>query len=64
MVETIHTDEPLNWTARIENKDGKDILVIDPISETIKHDDGSQHVIIKVPSLALIKEFKAAHSIQ
>lgn len=57
-------DEPLNWKARIENKGGRDILIIDPIAETTIDSDGNQHVTMKVPSLALIKEFKAAHNIK
>ncbi len=58
------TDKPLEWKARKEMVGGKEILVIDPISETIKHDDGTQDVIVHVPSLQLIKEFKAANNIQ
>lgn len=54
------SDEPLNWDARIENG----VLVIDPICEEIKNTDGTQDVIMKVPSLALIKEFKAANNIE
>ncbi len=54
------SDEPLNWPAKIV--DG--VLVITPISETIKHPCGRQDVILKVPSLRLIQEFKAANDIQ
>ncbi len=60
----VYSDVPLNWKARIEEKDGKKNLIVDPISETIKHPDGSQDVILKMPSLALIEEFKAIHSIE
>jgi hypothetical protein len=56
----IVSDEPLNWPAKIV--DGA--LVIEPISETTKHDDGSQDIIIKVPSLRLINEFKATNNIE
>jgi hypothetical protein len=58
--ETVETDEKLNWPAKIV--DGQ--LVITPISETIKHPCGRQDVVLKVPSLELIKEFKAANDIQ
>jgi hypothetical protein len=54
------SDEPLNWDARIENG----ILVIDPICEEITNPDGTQDVIMKVPSLALINEFKATNNIE
>jgi hypothetical protein len=57
-------DKPMEFKARKEVVGGKEILVIDPISETINHDDGTQDVIIHVPSLALIKEFKAANNIK
>jgi hypothetical protein len=54
------SDEPLNWPAKIV--DG--VLVIEPISETITNEDGSQHVIMKVPSLSLIQRFKEANDIK
>lgn len=54
------SDEPLNWAARIENG----ILIIDPICEEIVNEDGTQDVIVKVPSLKLINEFKAANNIK
>ncbi len=59
----VYSDVPLNWKARIEEKDGKKELVIEPISETIKHPDGSQDVILKMPSLDLIKKFKKQHQL-
>ena len=54
------SDEPLNWPAKIVGGQ----LVIEPICEEIKNDDGTQSVIVKVPSLRLINEFKAAHNIE
>jgi hypothetical protein len=54
------SDEPLNWPAKIV--DG--VLVIEPICEEIKNTDGTQDVIVKLPSLALIKKFKAANNIK
>ncbi len=58
------TAKPIEFKARKKIVNGKEILVIDPISETIKHADGSQDVIVHVPSLELIKQFKSAHNIQ
>jgi hypothetical protein len=58
--EEVVSDEPLNWAARIE--DGN--LIIDPICEEITRENGRQDVIIKVPSLRLINEFKAANNLK
>ncbi len=57
------TEKPLEFKARKEIKDGKEILVIDPIVEEIKRPDGGQDVIVHVPSLELINQFKSAHNI-
>ncbi len=57
-------EKPLEFKARKEIKDGKEILVIDPITEEIKYPCGRQDVIIHAPSLELIQKFKAAHNIQ
>ena len=59
-VKEVVSEEPLNWDARIE--DG--VLVIDPICEETENEDGTKDVIVKVPSLALIKKFKAANNIE
>jgi hypothetical protein len=56
----VEVDEPLNWPAKIENG----VLVITPISEEIKNATGGTDILLKMPSLRLIKEFKAAHNIQ
>ncbi len=55
---------PLSFKARKEIKDGKEILIIDPIIEEIKRPDGTQDVIVHAPSIELIKQFKSAHNIQ
>lgn len=57
-------EKPLNFKARKEVVNGKEILVIAPIVEEIKHPDGRQDVIVHAPSLELIKQFKSAHNIQ
>ncbi len=57
-------EKPLEFKARKEIVNGKEILIIDPITEEIKHPDGSQDVIVHVPSLELINQFKSAHNIQ
>jgi hypothetical protein len=57
-------DEPLNFKARKETVDGKEILVIDPIVEEVTLPDGRQDVIVHAPSLELIKQFKSAHNIE
>lgn len=57
-------NNPLEFKARKEKVDGREILVIDPICETIKHDDGTQGVIVHAPSLDLIKKFKEANNIE
>ena len=54
------TDEPLNWPAKIV--DG--VLVITPISEEFKNENGGTDIILKMPSLRLINKFKEAHNIQ
>ena len=54
------TNEPLNWPAKIV--DGA--LVIEPICEEIPNNNGGTDVIVKVPSLELIKQFKSAHNIE
>ncbi len=59
-METVRTDENLNWPAKIV--DGQ--LVIEAISETTINDDGSQSVVMKLPSLALIEKFKADNDIK
>jgi hypothetical protein len=56
--------EPLNFKARKEVIGGREILVIDPIVEEIKHPCGRQDVIIHAPSLELINQFKSAHNIK
>jgi len=56
--------KPLNFKARKEMVDGKEILVIDPISEEIKYPCGRQDVIVHAPSLELINKFKEAQNIQ
>lgn len=57
-------EKPINFKARKEVVDGKEILVIDPVSETIKHPCGKVDVIVHVPSLELINQCKAANNIQ
>lgn len=59
-METVRTDEALNWPAKIVNGE----LVIEAISETIVGDDGSQSVVMKLPSLALIQKFKDENDIK
>jgi hypothetical protein len=59
-METVRTGEKLNWDAKVI--EGK--LVIKPIEVITKHPDGRQDVLLKLPSLALIKEFKEANNIQ
>jgi hypothetical protein len=59
-METAETDENLNWDARIV--DGK--LLIKPIEAIINHPDGRQDVLMKMPSLTLIKRFKEANNIE
>jgi hypothetical protein len=54
----------MEFKARKETVNGKEILVIDPITEIIKHPDGRQDVIVHAPSLELIKQFKSAHNIE
>ncbi len=56
-------EKPLEFKARKEIVDGKEILVIDPIVEEIKLPGGRQDVIIHAPSLELINQFKSAHNI-
>lgn len=60
MEKTVEVDEPLNWPAKIV--DGQ--LVITPVSEEIKNANGGTDIILKMPSLRLINEFKAANNIQ
>lgn len=57
-------EKPLNFKARKEVVNGKEILVIAPIVEEINHPDGRQDVIVHAPSLELINKFKKAHNIQ
>lgn len=59
-METVETDEALNWDAKIV--DGK--LVIKPIAVVTKLPDGRQDVLMKMPSLALIKKFKESNNIE
>lgn len=59
-METVEVDEPLNWPAKIV--DGA--LIITPISEEITNATGGTDVILKMPSLRLINEFKAANNIE
>ncbi|MCP4257968.1 MAG: hypothetical protein GY774_10635 [Planctomycetes bacterium] len=59
MEKTVEVDEPLNWPARIENG----VLVIEPISEITPNENGGQDVLLKMPSLKLINEFKVLHGI-
>ncbi len=56
--------KPLKFKARKEIRDGKEILVIDPIVEEITYPCGRQDVIVHAPSLELINQFKSAHNIQ
>ncbi len=55
--------KPLNFKARKEVVDGKEILIIDPIVEEISYPSGRQDVIVHAPSLELINKFKSAHNI-
>lgn len=57
-------EKPLEFKARKEVVDGKETLVINPISEKIKHPDGRQGVIMHMPSLELINQTKAEHGIE
>ncbi len=57
-------DKPLEFKARKEVIDGKEVLVIDPITEEITLPNGRQDVIVHVPSLELINQFKSAHNIK
>ena len=55
----------MEWKARKEmGPCGKEILVIDPICETITHPDGRQDVIVHVPALSLINECKQLNGIE
>ncbi len=56
--------KPLEFKARKEIVNGKEILIIDPITEEITYPCGRQDVIIHAPSLELINQFKSAHNIQ
>ncbi len=57
--------KPLEFKARKEmGPNGKEILVIDPICETITHDDGRQDVIVHLPALSLINECKQLNGIE
>jgi hypothetical protein len=56
--------EPLNFKARTEIVDGKKILVIDPITETIDMGNGRTDVKVHLPSLDLINKCKAANNIE
>ena len=58
-------DKPLEFKARkVVDAEGKERLVIDPISEEITYPCGRQDVIVHVPSLELISKFKIQNSIQ
>lgn len=57
-------DKPMEFKAKKEVLDGKEILVIEPICKTIKHDDGTQDVIVHVPSLDIINQCKLANGIE
>lgn len=58
-------DNSLVFNARTEKgANGKDILVITPISEEIKREDGGVDVIMHMPSLSVINKFKAEHGLQ
>jgi hypothetical protein len=57
--------KPLEFKARKEIVNGKEVLTIDPIPEVIKHDDGiGQNVIMHMPSLSLINQCKLANGIE
>jgi len=57
-------EKPLEFKARKEIVNGKITLVIDPISEIIKHADGiGQSVVMHMPSLNLINKTRALHGI-
>ncbi len=43
---------------------GKEMLVIDPVCETITHEDGRQDVIVHLPSLDLINDCKQLNGIE
>ncbi|MCP4989338.1 MAG: hypothetical protein GY928_25765 [Colwellia sp.] len=57
-------EKPLEFKARKEVVNGKEILVIDPISQVTKNPDGSQDVTMIMPSLQLINDTKALHGIE
>ena len=54
--------KPLEFKAKRVMVDGKETVQIEPIAEIIKHADGmGQDVIMHMPSLALINQFKEAN---
>ncbi len=58
------SEKPLEFKARKEIVNGKEILIIDPIVEEIALPNGRQDVIVHAPSLELINKFKSAHNIK
>jgi hypothetical protein len=61
----VEQKKPIEFKARKElGPNGKEILVIDPVCEEIKHEDGTQDVIVHVPSLSLINDFKKMNNIE
>ncbi len=58
------TDKPLEFKARKGEVNGKETLIIDPIIEEITLPNGRQDVVVHVPSLELISQFKSAHNIK
>ena len=54
---TVVTEKPREFKARYEIVDGKKMLVVEAQPEIIIRPDGSQDVIMHVPSLDILNEF-------
>jgi hypothetical protein len=49
---------------KVIGPDGKVTLSIEAFSETITKEDGTQNVIVHMPSLSLINDFKKLNNIE
>jgi hypothetical protein len=56
---------PIEFKAKkVIGPDGKESLSIQPFCETIIKEDGTQDVIVHMPSLSLINDFKKLNNIE
>ena len=57
------TQKPEEFKARYEEVNGRKVLVVSAKAETIVRPDGSQDVIMHVPTLDLVNKFKEENEI-